>query len=67
MDTLARIKQLAAKEFSITPDALDPSAPRDSLGIDSLSFIEFMFRIEEEFGVSVSDEELKGIKALADL
>ena len=67
MDTLARIKELAAKEFSIDPAGLDPNAPIDSLGIDSLSFIEFMFKIEEEFGVSVSDEELKRIRNLADL
>jgi acyl carrier protein len=67
MDTLARIKQLAAKEFSLEPDKLDPKAPLDTLGIDSLSFIEFMFKVEEEFGVSVSDEDLKGIKTLGDL
>jgi acyl carrier protein len=67
MDTLGRIKQLAAKEFSIDPDGLDPKAPLDSLGIDSLSFIEFMFKVEEEFGVSVSDEELRRIKTFADL
>ncbi len=67
MDTLNRIKQLAAKEFSLNLDALDPNAPLDSLGIDSLSFIEFMFKVEEEFGVGVSDEELKSIKTLADL
>jgi len=67
MDTLARIKDLAAKEFSIDASGLDPAAPLDKLGIDSLSFIEFMFKIEEEFGVTVSDEDLKGIKTLADL
>jgi acyl carrier protein len=67
MDTLGRIRDLAAKEFSINPDGLDPSAPLDTLGIDSLSFIEFMFKVEEEFGVSVSDEDLKSIKTLADL
>ena len=67
MDTLGRIRQLAAKEFSINPDGLDPAAPLDTLGIDSLSFIEFMFKVEEEFGVAVSDEDLKGIKTLADL
>lgn len=67
MDTLARIKALAAEEFSLDADRLDPAAPLDSLGIDSLSFIEFMFKIEEEFGVTVSDEDLKGIKTLADL
>jgi acyl carrier protein len=67
MDTLVRIKDLAAKEFSIDPSGLDPSAPLDMLGIDSLSFIEFMFKVEEEFGVSVSDEDLKAIKTLSDL
>ena len=67
MDTLARIKALAGKEFSLDASALDPAAPLDKLGIDSLSFIEFMFKIEEEFGISVSDEDLKSIKTLADL
>jgi len=67
MDTLARIKDMAAKEFSIDPAGLDPAAPLDTLGVDSLSFIEFMFKIEEEFGVSVSDDDLKSIKTLADL
>jgi acyl carrier protein len=67
MDTLARIKDMAVKEFSLDPAALDPAAPLDSLGIDSLSFIEFMFKVEEEFGISVSDEDLRSIKTLADL
>jgi acyl carrier protein len=67
MDTLARIKTMAAQEFSIDPTGLDPNASLDSLGVDSLSFIEFMFKIEEEFGVNVSDEDLKSIKTLADL
>ena len=67
METLGRIRQLAAKEFSINPEGLDPKAPLDTLGIDSLSFIEFMFKVEDEFGVSVSDEELKTIKTLSDL
>jgi acyl carrier protein len=66
-DTLARIKALAAKEFSLDATSLNPSAPLDSLGIDSLSFIEFMFKIEEEFGVAVSDADLKGIKTFGDL
>ncbi len=67
MDTLARIKELAAKEFSIDPSGVDAAASLDTLGIDSLSFIEFMFKVEEEFGISVSDENLRGIKTLADL
>jgi acyl carrier protein len=67
LDTLNRIKDLASREFSLEAGALDPAAPLDKLGIDSLSFIEFMFKVEEEFGVSVSDEDLKGIRTLGDL
>ena len=67
MDALDRIKQLAAQELSVDPSALDPKAPLDQLGIDSLTFIEFMFKIEDEFGINVSDEDLRGIKCFADL
>ena len=67
MDTLSRIKALAVKELSIDPSKLDPNAPLDALGIDSLTFIEFMFKVEDEFGVKVSDEDLRKIKCLADL
>ena len=67
MDTLARIKDLATRELSLDPAKIDPNAPLADLGVDSLTFIEFMFKVEEEFGVSVSDEDLKGIRTLADL
>jgi len=67
MDTLARIKELAIQELSLDPSKMDPDAPLDALGVDSLTFIEFMFKIEDEFGVKVSDEDLRKIKCLADL
>ncbi|HUN69268.1 MAG TPA: phosphopantetheine-binding protein [Burkholderiales bacterium] len=67
MDTLARIKHLAVKELSLDADKLDPNAPLDQIGMDSLTLIEFMFKVEDEFGVKVSDEDLRGIKCFADL
>ena len=67
MDTLARIKALAIKELALDPAKMDSNAPLADLGIDSLTFIEFMFKVEDEFGVKVSDEDLRGIKCLADL
>ena len=67
MDTLSRIKDLATKELQLDPAKLDPTAPLETLGVDSLTFIEFMFKVEDEFGVKVSDEDLRKIKCLADL
>ena len=67
LETLDRIKNLAIKELSLDPSKLDPSAPLADLGVDSLTFIEFMFKVEDEFGVKVSDADLRSIKCLADL
>ena len=67
MDTLDRIKDLAVKALALDPAKIDPAAPLDALGVDSLTFIEFMFKVEDEFGVKVSDEDLRQIKCLADL
>jgi len=67
MDTLTRIKDLAVKELALDASKLDPNAPLADLGVDSLTFIEFMFKVEDEFGVKVSDDDLRGIKCLADL
>jgi acyl carrier protein len=67
MDTLERITQLACKEFSLEADQFDAATPLDSLGIDSLSLVDFMYKVEEEFGISVADEHLKRVKTLRDL
>jgi hypothetical protein len=47
MDTLPTIKELAAKQFGGDPDAIDPDAPVDQLGIDSLGFLELLFELED--------------------
>jgi len=67
MPTLDRIKELATKELSLDPAKIDANAPLADLGVDSLSFIEFMFKVEDEFGVTVSDEDLRNIKCFGDL
>ncbi len=67
MQTLDRIKELAIKELALDPGKLDPNAPLADLGVDSLTFIEFMFKVEDEFGIKVSDEDLRNIKCFADL
>lgn len=40
---------------------------RDDLGIDSLCASELMFEIEEEFGVSVGEEDLSRFQTVRDL
>ena len=67
MDTLTRIKELAAKQFGGEADAIDENAPVDQLGIDSLGFLEFMFELEDNFGFPIPQESVQHVKTLAEL
>lgn len=67
MDTLQTIKDLAATQFGTSIDAIDENASVDKLGIDSLGFLEFMFEVEDKFGVSVPQESLAGVRTLKEL
>ncbi len=50
-----KLKEMIAEEFSISIDKLTPEATVESLGIDSLGLIDFMFKVEDELGVDMPD------------
>jgi acyl carrier protein len=49
------VKSLIAEHFGIDLAKLTPETEIASLGIDSLSMIEFMFQMEEKFHVQMAD------------
>ncbi|HSJ95687.1 MAG TPA: phosphopantetheine-binding protein [Myxococcota bacterium] len=54
---LERLRTLLAREFGLEPQALQPGATLESLDIDSLRLIEILFCIEEEFGISMPQDQ----------
>lgn len=64
MSTLQTIQRMMAEQFELEEEKLTPDAELESLGLDSLSVIEFMFNIEDEFSIKLPDErvELKTIQ-----
>ncbi|MBI3376724.1 MAG: acyl carrier protein [Betaproteobacteria bacterium] len=57
MQTVAlRVQQMMQEHFSLAAGQVLPDQTLADLGIDSLGAIEFMFLLEEAFGVSLSDE-----------
>jgi len=56
------IDQLGADEDDVTEDA----AFVDDLGADSLDIVELVMALEEEFGVSIPDEQAEKIKTVGD-
>ncbi|HEX8943771.1 MAG TPA: acyl carrier protein [Gemmatimonadaceae bacterium] len=67
METLADIKDLAAKQFGGEADAIDETAPVDRLGIDSLGFLEFLFELEDHFDISIPQENVANVRTLREL
>lgn len=64
MSTLQRIIELAQAELDLPAELAatgqwPTDRPLKELGIDSLSFMEFVFRLEDAFGVSIPEEVLK--------
>ena len=54
MATLDSIQKLLADKFDLKPEQLRPESELDKLGLDSLSIIEFMFNVEDEFKIKLA-------------
>jgi acyl carrier protein len=59
MSTLERLKKLFINKFDFNVEELKPETTLEYLGLDSLDKIEFMFDIENEFGIKIPDEQFK--------
>ena len=66
MDTMERIKRLFIDKIDIKEEFLRPEATLESLGLDSLDTIEFLFSLEEEFHIKIDDRS-KTITTIQDV
>jgi acyl carrier protein len=66
MSSLETVRRMMVEQFDLAPETLTPEAPLESLGLDSLSVIEFMFNIEDEFKIKLPDERVE-IKTIQDI
>ncbi len=66
MSSLPTIQRMMVAQFDLKIEDLTPDATLESLGLDSLSVIEFMFNLEDEFKIQMSDERVE-IKTLQDV
>jgi acyl carrier protein len=53
---LSKIQRLLQEQFKLTADQVRPDQCLADQDIDSLSAIEFLFKLEDEFDISLSDE-----------
>lgn len=68
MATVDTVKEIVAKQLNISVDDIgeDKEVVKD-LGADSLDVVEMLMNIEDEFGISVPEEEAVNIKTVNDI
>lgn len=66
--TLDKVKKLLAEQLNISADKITESSKViEDLGADSLDVVEMLMTLEDEFNVTVSDEESVGLKTVGDI
>ncbi len=56
--TFGRIIGILENDFQLERDALKPEAALADLGLDSLALMEFVFAVEDAFGLRIPEERL---------
>ena len=67
MSVLAEIQDLIHKKYGLDPLALDAHASLRGHGVDSLTLVEFLFAVEDHYGISVPEKyaDIDTLAALA--
>jgi acyl carrier protein len=66
-EILDKVKTVVVDQLNVEEDeVVEDASFIDDLGADSLGIVELVMALEEEFGVSIPDEDAEGIKTVGD-
>jgi acyl carrier protein len=62
------LKRILVDRVGLNEDDVkdDPSLTFDDMGLDSLAFVEIQLAMEQDYGVSVSDEDAENIQTVGE-
>lgn len=62
-----RIKQILAQSLSRAPDEIDDGDRLTDLVAESFALVETVITLQEELGIRLAQEDLRGVETVADL
>lgn len=64
-EVLQKVRSIITKHFDIEEEKVVESLNiKDDLGADSISIMEFVLELEDEFGTEISDEDAEKIETI---
>lgn len=67
MSTLQTLQDILVKDYQVSRDKLTPDAVLTTVGLDSLSVLELMFKIEDHFHVKIVEDTPTDLVNVADV
>ena len=66
--TVEKIRKILASQLDIDEEKIAAETDiADDLGADSLDVVELMMSVEEEFGMTIDEEEVRNFKTVGDV
>lgn len=62
-----RVRKVIAKQMRIPVENVTIDSTFEQLGIDSLDGVNLLFEVEEEFDISIDDDESRSIKSVREM
>jgi acyl carrier protein len=67
MSTLHTLQDILVRDYTLTQERVVPEAVLSSLGLDSLSVLELMFKIEDRFQLKISGDTPTDLVTVSDV
>jgi acyl carrier protein len=65
---LQKVQEMLAEALNISVDKVSADAKIvEDLGADSLDVVELLSRLEDEYGITIPDEDVENIKTVGDI
>lgn len=68
MTTLEKVRELLSEQLGVKPEKINPeSRVLEDLGADSLDVVELLMSLEDEFNITVEEEDAIKLKTVNDI
>ena len=63
-----KVRDMLAKQLNLSPDKITPESDVvKDLGADSLDVVELLISLEDDYGISIPEDDIVNVKTVGDI